>query len=510
MKTQLRQAAAYAADMGSAIHRACLVALLVVACVAVDSVQADHFTIRTPAGTERLEARLAGSGQGQHVLELADGQFRIVPQGAVVKRETADGPEPLTAEQVLKQLEERFGEERHFRGIADGHYVIGLVLSGPLDRTATGKADSSLKKAVKFMKTVERNFLSFARRMKIRTEPPTHPLVLLIFETDTDFEKYHRSVTGGSGMSSGNVAGFYSPLSNWLVIRMTECLTFETPLHEAIHQQVFNQHVFKRLAPTPAWFNEGIATGFEGGGQRINRGPARVSARYSRLMPRVRSVSWNTLVGSDGAFRGDVFAGVAYTQAWGMHWLLVTKYKDEYAEYVRLLSEKEPLEEATPSERREEFEEVMGKSPTELQTELPRALTAALRRQKLPPLEQDRPGSLNVQSNLADITVLGASGLTGRLETAGTIRNISTIRPMTFHVLAVTDAGQYAEWVVPNLGIGRQVPLARQLIDRRLPGARGGISRSFSIRVQVTPPESEAARDWQEGRTPIPSARGRR
>lgn len=483
----------------------CLLAIVCASLLADSPCSADEFTyLDENRRVVTVSARLVASGQRQHVLEMADGQYRIVPQAAVSKRTPSDPPKPMTPDEVLKKLSERFGGPDRFRGRTDGHFVVGLILDTPLPDSSERKADQCLQKATRFQKAVEKNFLSFTKRMRIRTEPPTHPLVLLIFETDKAFEGYHKEVTGGAGLSSGGVAGFYSALSNWLVIRMTECLTFDTPLHEAIHQQVFNQHVLQRLAPTPAWFNEGIATGFEGNGDRISRGPSKISVRYSRLANKARNVDWPLLVQDDRAFRGDIFASQAYTHAWCMHWLLVTKYRKQYAQYIARIGENPPLAEPDPVQRRKNIEEVFGKSVEDLQAEFPRALASALKRQRLPAQPEPRVGELTLQSNLADISLIGVSSSRGDFVTEGTLRNISLIRPMTFHVVALTNAGTYAEWVLPNVGINKQVPLRRQLAKERSQGSRGGIARSFQLRVNSAAPDSRDAQLWESGKTPKP------
>ena len=73
------------------------------------------------------------------------------------------------------------------------------------------------------MKTVEKVFVDFVNDLKIETEKPRFPLVLLIFETDDDFMKFTAEETGGRGLSAGSILGYYSGLSNRLVIRMSEC-----------------------------------------------------------------------------------------------------------------------------------------------------------------------------------------------------------------------------------------------------------------------------------------------
>ena len=216
--------------------------------------KADTFTVREDDGNKvTIEARLVGEGQGVMALERTDGRIEVVPQNQILKREPGPDPEPLSGDAVLERLAERFGEEK-FRGYADAPYAIGLILAEPLPKQFEPKATTFLKKGATFMKTVEKVFIGFIDDMKIDIVKPRYPLVLLIFETDDDFMKYTEVETGGRGLSAGNILGFYSGLSNHLAIRMSECHTFETPLHEAIHQQVHNRGVLQRLAPAPAWF----------------------------------------------------------------------------------------------------------------------------------------------------------------------------------------------------------------------------------------------------------------
>jgi hypothetical protein len=73
---------------------------------------ADEFRVRLPdGGAETLAARLVGSGQGTLVLELPDGQYRLVPEGAVAERKISEGPEPLSGDTIASRLTERFGAE---------------------------------------------------------------------------------------------------------------------------------------------------------------------------------------------------------------------------------------------------------------------------------------------------------------------------------------------------------------------------------------------------------------
>src|SRR5690606_6601615 len=75
--------------------------------------RADTFTYVDSDGNEQtVSARLHGSGQGVHALLTADGQIRLVPEPAVRKREAADGPAPVTPDEMAALLKEKFGAER--------------------------------------------------------------------------------------------------------------------------------------------------------------------------------------------------------------------------------------------------------------------------------------------------------------------------------------------------------------------------------------------------------------
>ncbi|MBM80434.1 MAG: hypothetical protein CMJ78_07565 [Planctomycetaceae bacterium] len=134
------------------------------------------------------------------------------------------------------------------------------------------------------------------------------------------------------------------------------------------------------MAPTPVWFNEGIATGFEGDGVKVKSGPSQISKRYARLSLSARVVDWREIVRNDRAFRGDIFAGEAYGHAWGLHWMLANKYKTKYIKYIQALSKKETLGKVSFEDRLTELESIVGKGIDELQREFQKELVGRLQR----------------------------------------------------------------------------------------------------------------------------------
>jgi hypothetical protein len=381
----------------------CCAALLCMALVA--NTRADTFVYLDEDGTQQeVEARLAGSGQGWHALELADGTLRVVPTAAVRSRTPGDGPGPIAASEMSERLVQQFGAERTLAHDESG-VVVCLVLAGKKGgEREVALTTKLIRQAARFLKSMQGQFLGFIRQTRIPAQPVVYPLVAVIFEADADFEKYAAEVTGNQGLSPGKLAGFYSSVSNYLVLRARECTSFMVPLHEGIHQQTFNRGILQRLAPIPTWFGEGLATGFEGDGERVRSGPTTVSAMYATLALRAKQVSWKEIVMRDRAFRGDVFAGEAYGQAWGMHWLLVTRYKSEYIKYVQLLAQKPPLAEYTSEQRLDDFEQIMGKVVGDMESEFYEQVTLMLRRMRVSVREPavDSTRSIALVDRIAD------------------------------------------------------------------------------------------------------------
>lgn len=486
--------------------RSCLpLAACVALCVVLSAVQAraDHFTYRDQQQEKQeVDARLVATNQGVHLLELADGQYRIVPEGAVEQRTQGPDPEPLDADQIAARLQTEFGAEL-FRSYDEAPFVMGLVLGAPLPKSSDSRATNFLRRAAKFMKNVETAFVSFVKEARIPAKLPRHPLVVLIFETETDFEKYAQRITGGRGLSAGNISGFYSGLTNYLAIRMGECRTFDVPLHEAIHQQVYNRNVFQRLAPVPHWFDEGIATGFEGNQGKVNIGPTKISARYARQAMAAREVTWDQLLADDSAFSGDVLAGEAYGHAWGLHWLLVTKYKAQYGKYVRKLAEKQPLEKEAADQRVKDFKEIFGKDPAVMAREFKPALDAGIKRQKVVLNPEKQVGILLTHENMAEVE-LEAVKSGSRLAAGGKLTNISPLRSLCFHVTVETDSGTYAEWLVRDIDVNKTEMLTNQPVTKRMQNSSGGASERFRVRVKSAPADSPQAQEWKKGNLPVP------
>jgi hypothetical protein len=474
--------------------------IAVVLCLASAPVRADTFEYVDEKGTRQtIEGRLYGEGQGAIALERADGSLTIIPQETLKKRTPGEDPVPMTPTQVLTRLQSEFGEDL-FRGRVQKQYVVGVVLTAPLPKSSERRVAANLLKSARYMAGIEAMFRRFCKSMRIPHEDPKFPLVVLIFETDDDFNAYTTKHTGGKGLSAENIAGFYSAQTNYLYVRMSECYSFATPLHEAIHQQCFNTSVLSRLAPLPVWFSEGIATGFEGNGDKVRSDPLKLNAVYTKVIARSgglpRQMTWDDVVTTDQVFRGDIFAGSAYIHAWSMHWLLVSKYRKQYPDYLKYLSTLEPLAEVPKRDRTSKFVEMFGKTPNEVQRQFGPAFESALKRFKPPKGAEERPGLISRTMNLGGVDAYAESiGITMNVQAQ--LRNLSPLREMAFVVSVVTDRGGVAQWYLPKMKMNQLKVLEPKTIT----------GRAFNVHVISTPADSDTNARWGSGQLPVIGAR---
>lgn len=461
--------------------------------------------IESDGNRATLDVRVVASEQGVTLVELNTGEYRLIPNGAILDRKPTDDPVPMTAAELAAHLCKKFPDGLT-RSMDLDQYAVVVVLGSPIRKPQEARVKTILTRATKFLKGVESVYSSYCKRAEMVVEPPRLPLGMLIFETERDFDVYAAQSTGGGANLAVRISGFYSGLSNLLAMRLSECLSFEVPAHEAMHQQSYNRGTFQRLASIPRWFDEGLATGFETVGAKISGSPFRISTRYARQALDSNRVSWDDMLKTDQIFLGDVLVGEAYGQAWGLHWLLLTRHKKGYAKYVQNLATKLPLQKQTGDERMRDFVDAFGKRPDEIEAEFLPMLNAKYdSARKVETEHQANPRTLIVNDGLADVEVLAerTPQFGNALLVTGRLRNASPIRPMSFYVCVETDTGACSEWFVPDVPVNQIVNL-----EKRPAVASGNIaalvrpSRSFSVKIRSTTPDSDEAKDWKLGKYP--------
>jgi hypothetical protein len=148
---------------------------------------------------------------------------------------------------------------------------------------------------------------------------------------------------------------------------------------------------------------------------------------------------------------------------------------------------------------------VFGTTIQELEDDFPRALQSGIRRQRIRFPPDPEPGLLIDHQDLAEVKIQAENRLAlgGRLAVRGSVRNISPIRPLTFHVVVITETGVYADWVVSEVPVGRIAELDGQVAAKVVPGALGGVSQLFTVLVHSAVPGSEMESEWLRN-PPVP------
>lgn len=318
--------------------------------------RADVFTLEDDRKQlVEVEGKLVADRRGLMAIERASGRIEVAPTARVRSRTESDGPTPLTAEELAASIVRSFGEKRCRVHVAAPWAIVQV---GPANRTPDDRVP--LERAATFLESVQRQFEQFAAELELPLVEPRHSYPVIVFDVEQEFQQFARQVTEGQGLSVKRIAGFYDVMSNRLALRKSECTTFDTPLHEAIHLLAYNRGLFRRLAPIPAWFNEGLATGFEGDGKAATSGPTAVSARYAPLAIRAKRTPWIQLVRDDKRLQSDGLAGEGYAVAWAMHHHLLVADRDAYCAVMRRYGELEPLAEYSVDERTADWERIVG------------------------------------------------------------------------------------------------------------------------------------------------------
>lgn len=145
--------------------------------------------------------------------------------------------------------------------------------------------------------------------------------------------------------------------------------TADTIIHEATHQVGFNIGIHSRIGGTPAWVLEGMATVLEAPGMRSRKKSHDPSSRLNRdrlewfkteYEQRRQPGDLAKLIASDDMFSKQTLD--AYSKSWGITWFLTENPARArmFSKYLKVVSERDPLEAYTAEQRLEDFKNVFG------------------------------------------------------------------------------------------------------------------------------------------------------
>jgi len=188
------------------------------------------------------------------------GQNRIVllPDGRLVVRAVADSP--LTEQPFLPASKDAIARDltacalQGFQVKKTRHYLY-------LYDSSEGFAEI----ASRILETMYLGIVKYAHAQKIEVHSPEIPLVVIIFRTSGEFQKYAKMPE--------SVLAYYNMLTNRIVMyeqspfwkikpELAVRQSLATIAHEGAHQILHNIGIQQRLAGWPMWLNEGLAEFF--------------------------------------------------------------------------------------------------------------------------------------------------------------------------------------------------------------------------------------------------------
>jgi len=302
-------------------------------------------------------------------LEMGSHYVVVMPDGAlrsIDKRQTTETDRPfksLTKDQLAVQLEKQFPG---FKTRATRRY---LCVYNTTDSFCEGKT--------KILETMYPMLVSYFKRQKLKPVDPDTPLVIVMFRTKQQFQRYREG-------TPDSMLAYYNAVNNRVFMYQHSDITKDAPMiaakqststvaHEGVHQILHNIGVQKRLSSWPLWISEGIAEYFA---------PTSVGARSkwsgvgrpNELRMRDLFIYLNSKerVGDGSILRRVVTAeklsSTDYAIAWALVHYLTTKHKDDFFDYLRDVSSELPLE--PPDEELVRFMEYFGSDLRKLEREM--------------------------------------------------------------------------------------------------------------------------------------------
>lgn len=348
----------------------------------------ERITIRDGAGTREVEgAVVVEAADGGLLVERADQRYEVLQPAAIRARAPIEALDlPATprelGQRVLAELPAGF--DLHLTR----HYVVCFNTSRDYARWAAS-----------LFERLQEAFRTYWTHAGVPVVAPPHPLIVLVFDTQAEYERY---AVRDLGAAAGQIVGYYNLLSNRVATYdltgsdalravsprgarrgAAEILTrpeaaglVSTVIHEATHQMAFNCGLHARLAPVPVWVSEGIATYFETPDLRSRTGWRGIGTvnrhRLARFRETYRPGELDTIVRADDRFRDVTAAPEAYAVAWSLTWFLLETRRPQFVRYLETLAAKRPFAADGPDLRLEEFANAFAGSPAALEPALVR------------------------------------------------------------------------------------------------------------------------------------------
>lgn len=296
-------------------------------------------------------------------LAAKDGSYSHVLFRDVVGSKRLNGQfHPYSTIQLKSQLQKELGKS--FEVTTSGRFVIAAP---------TGKA----KSYAKILDNVSRSFSHYSSVRNLPVKPISYPLVTIVYPNQLEFVIASRE----QGINATRtLKGYYHPWTNRIHMfeelplrggansrSRAEAETISTLIHEAIHQQAFNQGLHSRVGVNPRWVVEGLANMLEvnidahdSNSRRVGEINVQRLLWFNSYREKSRKETVAEFIMNDEQFF-QTNALDANSQAWALTYFLSENHSSAYASYLKIISERDPLKaEYSAEDRLTDFQNAFG------------------------------------------------------------------------------------------------------------------------------------------------------
>lgn len=352
--------------------------LFLLACFLANPAAADEVIIRHEGQELQLFGRVLITAQDNGILfQDLTGKLWLVEPEAIVSRNDSETP-PVAlkkdeiSQRVLQQLPNGFRIE------TTNHYVIAYNTERAYAKYISGLYERLLKGFTGHWKS----------KRSWKLDEPEEPLVAIIFRSHAEYAEFVKKDIGIEPPQT--MVAYYNLMTNQVVMydltsefgaagqkiqndrqimdilaNPNALVMITTIIHEGSHQLMYNTGMQQRLAAVPLWVSEGLAMYFEPPDVSSNSGwraigqvnQLRLATFRQSLVNKPRSPDYfQEMLTSDEVLQDGQQLLDRYAEAWALNYFLLNKHSSKYVDYLKFLSQKEPLIEDSADTRLEEFQ----------------------------------------------------------------------------------------------------------------------------------------------------------
>ncbi|HWB07839.1 MAG TPA: DUF1570 domain-containing protein [Pirellulales bacterium] len=281
----------------------------------------------------------------QVLVILPDGRLRAVParEATPTDREF----KPLTMDEMAKQL-----LAKTFRGFKTRTTKRYLYVYNSSEQFCKGTSA--------ILESMYPALFAYCRRQKMPVHDPETPLVVILFRTQEEFNRFHEMPDG--------VVAYYNGVTNYVVMYEQSKLldiapelaikqSISTIAHEGVHQVLHNIGVQHRFSNWPMWISEGLPEYFAPttskgarwkGVGKPNDLRMKSLENYLKQGPGKNDLVRPT-IGAEG------LTSTGYAAAWALTHFLAERRKEKFFAFLKEVSERGPLEKFSEQQNVELF-----------------------------------------------------------------------------------------------------------------------------------------------------------